>query len=163
MRCPRCGKDLGDDLVPARCPACGQTIMSLDGAGGTGKIRSRHAAEQAAGVRREVEGLSGVGLDRATIIHKRIVRLVAGIVLVFLFCTMIYVVAYQTELIGGRTIPNVTGWRKDRAAAELGRKGFATETHKEAHSDEASDMVVAQSPHAGMRVEPGSTVSLEVS
>ncbi len=23
MKCPQCGKDLGSDLLPARCPDCG--------------------------------------------------------------------------------------------------------------------------------------------
>ena len=156
MRCPNCGYELGSGLVPARCPSCGQPVGA--------SRRVRGGAARAEEARESVEGLSGIGAGRtdASDNVKRVVRLLVGLAIVAAFCVIVYAVAWQTELIGGRSIPDVSGWRSDRAVARLESDGFSTSIEEVATEEQADGMVVSTNPGAGTRAEPGTTVTLTV-
>ena len=162
MRCPKCGAELGDALLPARCPQCGQLLARR--APKHDQTRPEGAPALAATLRKTVEGLSGRARERHAQegSSKHSGRIVVGIALVLGFCAIVLLVAYQTELVGGRSVPDVVGWRQDRAVAELEADGFVTSlVDGDADQGEAR-MVIATSPAAGVRAAPGSTVSLEV-
>lgn len=163
MKCPNCGADLGEGVLPVRCPSCGG---SLAGSGSNTSIRRQRAsADRAAASRRVVEGLSGMGRGRvrAGSSTKRAVRLICGLALVAAFCAIVYVVAYQAELVGGRSVPDVVGWRFERAVSALESDGLASTTVEVASPDQPEGMVVSTNPGAGSRADEGSTVTVEVS
>lgn len=177
MRCPRCGRDLGEGLLPARCPSCGQGLSVEDREAGRPGARDplhasrsraslgRARAIRAAASRASVEGLSGVGRGRrdSSYLVKRVVRIIVGLALVAGFCGILYVVAYQTELIGGRSVPDVVGWRADRAMDRLRDDGFMPVTTQVPSTSEVEGRVVSTDPGAQARVERGSTVTVGVS
>lgn len=179
MRCPKCGHELGEGLLPARCPACGESLAGEVRRGGAHlsgayaaqrrgpaerNLASRMSAGRAAASRASVEGLSGVGKGRreTSRIVKAVVRIILGFALVAAFCGIVYVVLYQTEVIGGRSVPDLVGWRAGRAVDELTDDGFLAATKEVATTEQPAGMVVSSLPPAGSRVEPGSTVTLEV-
>ena len=160
MRCPTCGKDLGRGMLPSRCPSCGASLARR----GASRESAKAGAGRAAQTRRSVEGLSGIGRGRrdGSYTAKRVVRLIVGFALVGLFCAILYVVAYQTELIGGKSVPDVVGWNGERAASRLESDGFASATTEDASTGGPAGTVTKQDPAAGARVEPGATVTLSV-
>ena len=160
MRCPSCGKDLGEGMLPTRCPSCGASLAR----GKASRESVRAGAGRAAATRRSVEGLSGIGRGRrdGSYTAKRVVRLIIGFGLVALFCAILYVVAYRSELIGGKSVPDVVGWNAERAASRLESDGFSSTTVVSPTAGEAIGTVTKQDPAAGARVEPGSMVTLSV-
>lgn len=161
MRCPHCGQELGEGLLPARCPSCGKR---LSGASSTDAAASRASADRAAASRRSVEGLSGRGAGRRDRSHtaKRVARVLLGFVLVVAFAAAVVFVAWRSEIIGGRTVPDVTGWNSGSATAKLEEKGFSVGTNEVVDASQAAGMVVRETPEPGQRIEPGSTVTIDV-
>lgn len=160
MNCPNCGADLGAGLLPARCPECGKALGEASERGrGT-----RDSAARAAASRANVEGLSGMGRGRIRSGNtvKRVVRVIVGAAIAAAFCVIVYVVAYQAELIGGRSVPNVVGWRAEKAASELETRGFSVATTEVESSEQSEGMVVSTNPPAGTRVEAGGVVTIDV-
>ena len=164
MQCPKCGYDLGDGLLPARCPNCGRSLSSQGDAHGRGGLLGRQRAAGAAAARESVEGLTGIGRGRrdASRSGRAAARFVVALALVAAFCGLVYVVAYQTELIGGRTVPDVVGWRQERAVRRLEEAGFSPQVVERPTTAQASGMVVSTSPGEGARAEVGSTITVEV-
>lgn len=160
MRCPNCGADLGAGMLPTRCPSCGASLSR----GRTSPADRRADARAARDTRRSVEGLSGVGRGRrdGSYTAKRVVRLIVGFAIVGMFCAILYVVAYRSELIGGKSVPDVTGWNAERAASRLESDGFPSTTVEVASTGEPVGSVSKQDPAAGARVEEGTTVTLSV-
>jgi hypothetical protein len=161
MRCPRCSKNLGDGLLPARCPECG---LKLSGGAGESMSERRAHADQALASRMSVEGLSGRGVGR---VHKgsgtkRTSRIFLGFALVVLFCGLVYFVAYKAEVVGGRSVPNVVGWSQAQATEQLEDKGFAVGTNEVETSEETEGRVITMSPEAGTRAARGTTVTIDV-
>lgn len=161
MICPRCKKDLGEGLLPARCPSCGQPLSSV--AGSTGRER-RAQADHALASRKSVEGLSGRGRGRRDRSQgvKRSVRLVVGFAIVVVFCVLVYTVAYRAEIIGGRSVPNVVGWSQAQAENQLESKGFSVGVNEVSSSEQVAGRVVSTNPPVGSRAPKGSTVTLDV-
>lgn len=158
MICPRCSKDLGEGLLPARCPSCGQPLGAASGRD------ARAQADLALASRKSVEGLSGRGAgrrDRSRVV-KRSVRLVVGFALVAVFCLAIYAVAYRAELVGGRSVPNVVGWSQTQAENQLMSKGFSVGVNEVSSTDQVAGRVVSTSPMVGSRAPKGSTVTIDV-
>lgn len=93
---------------------------------------------------------------------KRVVRLLVGFALVALFCALVYLVAYKAELVGGRTVPDVVGWRAERARDELEGHGFSVELVDAGSSDQDGGMVVSTTPSAGQRVDTAEPVEVYV-
>lgn len=162
MRCPHCGQELGEGLLPARCPACGSRLSA--GASHGAEAGSRASADRAAASRRSVEGLSGRGAGRRDRSHtaKRVGRVLLGFVLVAAFAAAVVFVAWRSEIIGGRTVPDVTGWNSASATAKLEEKGFAVGTNEVSDASRQAGVVVGESPTAGQRVDAGSTVTIDV-
>lgn len=162
MKCPHCGTNLGEGLLPARCPSCGQ---SLSGKPARGNLHAaRESADRAAASRASVEGLSGRGRGRhdRSQVTKRVTRILLAFVLVAVFCAAVGIVAYRAEVIGGRTVPDVVGWSAQSAQTRLEECGFAVGTNEVATSEQDPGKVVSESPNAGARIEPGSTVTIDV-
>lgn len=156
MKCPKCGKDLGEGLLPARCPSCGANLSP--------DVGHRNGARMAAASRASVEGLSGVGRGRRdrSFTAKQVARLVIGFAVVAAFVGIVYVIAFQMEFIGGKTVPDVVGWRSERAVKEVESAGFEAETNEIDSTAQPEGMVVAAHPGAGTRADAGSTVTLDV-
>ena len=170
MRCARCGHVFAEGLLPARCPSCGARVSSeageaegTRGAASEGR-RLKARAGKAAASRKSVEGLTGIGLGnhRAGHVLKAVVRIILGLALVAAFCALVALVLYKTEIIGGRTVPDVTGWRSARAISELSRDGFVTSVVEVETSEQLPDMVVSLNPAPGKRADQGATIVLEV-
>ncbi len=162
MKCPHCGADLGEGLLPARCPACGQGL-------GASVPRSnlhaaRESADRAAASRASVEGLSGRGRGRRdrSQATKRVTRILLAFVLVAVFCVAVAFVAYRAEIIGGRTVPDVVGWSAQSAESRLAECGFSVGVNEVESSEQDPGKVVREAPGAGARLDPGSTVTLDV-
>ena len=137
MKCPHCGADLGEGLLPARCPACGQGL-------GANVPRSnlhaaRESADRAAASRASVEGLSGRGRGRrdSSQNNKRVKRIL-------------------------RTVPDVVGWSAQSAESRLTECGFSVGVNEVESSEQDPGKVVSEAPGAGARLDPGSTVTLDV-
>ena len=159
MRCPKCGRDLGDGMLPARCPSCGHNLANAqDSPGGA------RGAERAAASRASIEGLTGYGRGRKDSSRgvKRVTRIAVAFVLIALFVGAVYVALYESQIVGGVMVPYVRGWGEQQAAGKLADKGFASESQPEAATDEAAGRVVSQDPPAGKRADRGSTVTLHV-
>ncbi len=161
MICPRCKKDLGEGLLPARCPSCGQPLSSV--AGTSGRER-RTQADHARASRKSVEGLSGRGAGKRdrSIGVKRSVRLVVGFAIVVVFCVLVYTVAYRAEIIGGRSVPNVVGWSQTQAENQLASKGFSVGVNEVSSTEQVAGRVVSTNPPVGSRAPKGSTVTIDV-
>ncbi len=161
MICPRCSKDLGEGLLPARCPSCGQPLNSVSKS--TGKDR-RAQADHALASRKSVEGLSGRGAgrrDRSSGV-KRSVRLALGFGIVVVFCLLVFTVAYRAEIIGGRSVPNVVGWSQTQAQNQLESKGFSVGVNEVSSTEQVAGRVVSTNPPVGSRAPKGSTVTIDV-
>lgn len=162
MKCPHCGADLGQGLLPARCPACGQGLGAK--APRTNLHAARESADRAAASRASVEGLSGRGRGRRdrSQTTKRVARILLAFVLVAVFCVTVAFVAYRAEIIGGRTVPNVVGWSAQSAQSRLEECGFSVGVNEVSSSEQDPGKVVSEVPTASARIDPGSTVSIDV-
>lgn len=140
MKCPQCGKDLGNDLLPARCPACGANLRDSALVSG---------AQDASASRRSVEGLTGIGKGSAKGKGRRKVQLALAVALVVAFC---FAVAWTLHWAQGtlRRVPDVVGWRYERAERELKSLGY--DVSREDTVDrgaEAGIVVFADVPEGG--------------
>lgn len=93
---------------------------------------------------------------------KRVARIILGFVLVGVFCAVVAFVAYRAEVIGGRSVPDVVGWSAQSAQSRLEECGFAVGTNEVSSTEQPEGKVVSESPVAGSRLEPGSTVSIDI-
>ena len=99
--------------------------------------------------------------DRSQTI-KRVARILLAFVLVAVFCVTVAFVAYRAEIIGGRTVPNVVGWSAQSAQSRLEECGFSVGVNEVSSSEQDPGKVVSEAPAAGARIDPGSTVSIDV-
>lgn len=153
MECPHCGYDLGDGMLPARCPKCGENLANRSDAPG-----SHEGARRAAESRSKVEGL----VDDAGHERPRRLRFLVGIVIVLAFvCGLVYL-AWTSELLGGVTVPDVVGWRAERAQSDLEDSGFAVQVVAQKDDGQAG-FVLSVDPDVSTRLPKGSTVTLNVS
>lgn len=126
---------------------------------------TRESAAKAEGMRRSVEGLTGIGAGRksSSFTAKRVGRILLAFVLIAVFCCAVYFVAWQTEFIGGKTVPDVVGWHNERAVAELTEVGFTNIETTTQETDEIQEgMVVSTNPEAGLRVETDTLITVTV-
>lgn len=130
-----------------------------------GVVSTRESADLAYRTRKSVEGLSGIGAGRKdrSFTVKRVLRIVLGFLLIIIFCAVLYIAAWKAEVIGGKTIPDVVGWRQDRAVATIENAGFTNVVTAEVAADDVqAGMVVSVEPSEGMRVEADSTITVNV-
>ncbi len=151
MKCPHCDTDLGEGLLPARCPACGANLSP--GRGG-------HAAA-AQHSRLSVEGLSGVGKGNKKDRPRYIGRSIIAFLLVALFCVGLYfVVTRFIDVNSG--LPDVVGWRVERAQDKLEEAGYSVKVVEAADPTSHSGLVTAQDPPAGAKADKGALITLTV-
>lgn len=128
-------------------------------------IATRESVRKAQDMRRSVEGLTGIGAGRksSSFTAKRVGRILIAFALIAAFCGAIYFVAWKTEFIGGRTLPNVVGWHSERAVSELNGDGFENVVVNTVETADVQEgMVVSMNPGEGLRVEQDTTITLEV-
>lgn len=159
MVCPHCGTDLGDGMLPARCPHCGHNFANA-----TDRACGASGVSRAAASRASIEGLSGFGRGRRDTSHlvKRVVRLLVGLALVGVFGSLVYLALYQAQVVGGVIVPDVTGWGADQAAAQLADRGFVSSLVEASSDAQLAGRVVCTNPPAGSRVGRGTSVTVTV-
>ena len=159
MRCPYCGNELGDGMLPARCPRCGHNFSNA-----TDRPGGAHGASRAAASRACIEGISGFGRGRRDASHvvKRVVRIVLGLALAAAFSGLVYLALYQAQIVGGVVVPDVTGWGADQATAQLADKGLSSSVVEAQSAEQAAGRVVSTNPPAGTRVGRGASVTVSV-
>lgn len=91
----------------------------------------------------------------------------AKAILIALLCLLCLAAAaagitYSLQLWGGKVVPDVVSKYAEEATAELESDGFKVEVVL-VKSDEPENVVLSTDPQAGVRVDEGSTVTLEVS
>ncbi|MEY8436595.1 PASTA domain-containing protein [Atopobiaceae bacterium 24-176] len=147
MKCPQCGKDLGDNLLPARCPACGANLRDSALVSG---------ARDAGASRRSVEGLTGIGKGSAKGKGRRRLQLALALVLVVAFC---FGMAWTLRWAQGtmKHVPDVVGWRYERAERELKSLGY--DVSREDTVDKSAKAGIVVSAHVP---EGGGTALLKV-
>lgn len=126
---------------------------------------TRATADKAARMRSSVEGLTGIGAGRRDRSYtvKRVGRIVLAFLLVALFGALLYFVAWKAEFIGGKTMPDVVGWRSERAVIVIQNAGFTSVTTQDVESDSVAEgMVVSTNPNPGVRADVDSNVVVEV-
>lgn len=126
---------------------------------------TRESVQRAEQTRRGVEGLTGIGAGRrsSSFTAKRVGRILLAFVLMALFVCGLYFAAWKSELIGGRTIPDVSGWISEKAVAELNSAGFPNVSTQDIQSAEVQEgMVIESNPASGNRVDPETQITLSV-
>ena len=139
-------------MLPACCPKCGANLASgmdtRERAQDARRVTSSYAA-QGQGIPRR----SGGG---------NILRALVAILLVGIAGAIVSFVLYQSEMWGGRSIPDVSGMRVERATQELEAVGLSASVET-VRDDGQAGLVLEMSPAAGERVADGTQVRLVVS
>ena len=94
---------------------------------------------------------------------SRKARLIAVLAAIGL-CALVAIVAivtYTLQLWGGREVPEVAGMTQQAAVKQLENDGFSVSTEDE-RSDEVQGTVLSCDPQPGLRVEPGTHVTLKI-
>ncbi len=140
MKCPQCGKDLGSDLLPARCPDCGANLRDPALVSG-----SRDAGAS----RRSVEGLTGIGKGSTKDRGRHRVQLALAVLIVAVFCVgVVWMVRWAQGTLS--RVPDVVGWRYERAEKELKALGYDVDREDVATKDASAGIVVsADVPEGG--------------
>lgn len=153
MDCPHCGYDLGSGVLPARCPRCGSNLANpSDTLGADGATKRR----------RSVEGLTGVGHGNRSRLGRHGRHLAVAVAVIALFLVGLVVFAGQMGLVGDKVVPDVVGWRSERAQIELERAGCDVEVVEEPVGDTEAGLVTKQSLPAGIKVASGTHVTIMV-
>jgi beta-lactam-binding protein with PASTA domain len=139
-------------MLPPRCPKCGARL---------GNLSDASSAQSAKASRKSVEGLTGIGKG-STVNRKRHARQLAIAVVLALFGIAIIVACfYFANRASATGLPDVVGWRTERAQEELESKGYVVKV-EEVASSESAGKIIAMDPEAGSQVAEGSTVTLQV-
>jgi serine/threonine-protein kinase len=88
-------------------------------------------------------------------------RVFVAIVIVLAAIAAVVALAWNAELLGGVTAPDVTGWRAERAASDLEDLGFSV-TQEDVLADGQPGFVISQSPASG-RLPEHTDITLKVS
>lgn len=154
MDCPKCGRYLGEGMLPARCPHCGENLANP-----TDSIRGSKAAAS----RKNVEGLTGIGKGNTQGRKRRYLQLLVGVILIVAFAGLL---SYATSGFGTEpelAVPDLIGWRVERAEEELADLGYTPVVEDVLSTDGSSGIVVAQDPPAGTTRPAYSEVIIRVS
>ena len=149
MRCPNCGKNLGAGMPPALCPECGHEFTAEELAGAAA------APAGAQGV--PVSEIPGFGKGRFALF-----ALVLGLVGLLLVGGIVWFVVWSGDFFGGVRMPDVVGFRVERATDDLSALGLDVSKQERA-SDEDAGYVLEQDPEPGTRLKKGARVSIVVS
>lgn len=155
MRCPYCDMRLGDGMLPSRCPNCGKSLHRA-----RREHSRRHFADAAAKRAKSVRGLVDVADKRE--IMSRNKRLAFAFVFVVLTAAAFVYLTYVIQLWGGRTVPDVVGWRQESAVDAIRRAGFPSSVEYQ-KSDGEPGFVLSMSPNPGGRADTATTITVYVS
>ncbi|MDY4522468.1 MAG: PASTA domain-containing protein [Atopobium sp.] len=154
MLCPNCSHDLGDGILPVRCPECGHSLANLSDAPGVVE-----GAKRAAERKKLLRG-------SATIEHVRHPwdghGKAFGIGIFLLALVIICFMLWHLQACGGVSPNNVVGWRLERAQAALEQKGFKVEVTEE-FDDGEPGFVLSMNPDSNARLAPGTAITLVIS
>jgi beta-lactam-binding protein with PASTA domain len=139
-------------MLPARCPRCGANLGDIAGDEG------ERGAKAASTSRSAVEGLVG----NAGVQPRRHFRFLVAILIVALSVAGFVFIGYKSGLWGDLSVPDVVGWRAERAQSEVESKGLSVKT-TEQKDDGQAGFVLSESPSAGSMVARDATVTLTVS
>ncbi len=154
MDCPKCGRYLGEGMLPARCPHCGANLSNP-----TDSIRGSKAAAS----RKNVEGLTGIGKGNTQNKRRRYLQVFIGIVLVVAFGALLYYATSGFGTEGELSVPDLVGWNVDRAEEELAKLGYTAVIEDVLSEDGTSGLVVSQDPEPGTPRPKFSEVTIRVS
>ncbi len=154
MDCPKCGRYLGEGMLPARCPHCGANLSNP-----TDSIRGSKAAAS----RKNVEGLTGIGKGNTQNKRRRYFQVCVGIILVVAFGALLYYATSGFGTEGELSVPDLVGWNRDRAEEELASLGYTAVVEDVLSEDGSSGLVVSQEPEPGTPRPKFSEVILRVS
>lgn len=166
MRCQNCNKELGDSLLPARCPHCGQSPLKAS-AQDTRKARKNiddivsstriakmkgkapaHAVKDSRSAKRTAEASK-----------KRAKLSLIGFVCV---ACAVGIVALISFIGFGPHVPDVVGWQEARAKTTLEQSGYSVERAEEVSQTINAGHVVSTNPSALAFCPKGSTVKMAV-
>ncbi len=154
MDCPKCGRYLGEGMLPARCPHCGANLSNP-----TDSIRGSKAAAS----RKNVEGLTGIGKGNTQGKRRRYFQVFVGIVLVVGFGALLYYATSGFGTEGELSVPDLVGWNRERAEEELAKLGYTAVVEDVLSEDGTSGLVVSQEPAPGTPRPKYSEVIIRVS
>lgn len=173
MKCKYCDHYLGESFLPVRCPNCGKvfdthlhrseqkqvahTQALLQEARLSRRRRKRSSRFNLRNLRSNTSSLES-GTSRRL---RRAFLLFMGLVLVGLFSVAVTFLGFKLGFWGEQPLPNVVGWRLERAQEELSRVGCTTQITK-VKDDGQPNIVLKMDPAAGSR-NYGKVIHLSVS
>lgn len=165
MRCQNCKRELGDGLLPARCPHCGQSPrkanlhtsrrsqMNLDQIVSHTHISKMQKSDEKA------QNTSRVAKKAADDSKKRakFALIIIGIVAA-LFAVIALVSFFETA----PHVPDVIGWQEKRAKTTLEEAGYNVERTEEVSQTINAGMVIKTDPPASMYAPKGTNVTMTI-
>lgn len=166
MRCQNCKRELGDGLLPARCPHCGQSPLKTNPKNETAARKNlrdivshtriaqmkREAPQQAARASRTAK-------NTAENSKKRAKMMIIGFGAV---AGAVFIIALISFIGFGPHVPDVVGWQADRAKTTLEQTGYTVERTEEFSQTIDADHVVSTDPSALAFCPEGSSVKMAV-
>lgn len=166
MRCQNCKRELGEGLLPARCPHCGQSPIKENARASSKSqknidqiISNTRISKMKKDDMRNAAKQSRVAKKAADDSRKRakiallIIGIVAAVFVLFLFVSFIGT---------GPHIPNVVGWQEARAKTTLEASGYTVERSEEISQTVNAGMVIKTDPPAWSFAPKGTSVTMTV-
>ena len=153
MDCPKCGRYLGEGMLPARCPHCGANLANP-----TDAIRGSKATAS----RRNVEGLTGIGKGNTSGRRRHYLQVLLAIVLVGAFGALFWFALRGFGASDAPIVPDVVGWRVERATEELVGAGYGVVVEVTYDETQMDGIVLGQEPAGGVEAKAGTQVRVTV-
>lgn len=166
MRCQNCKRELGEGLLPARCPHCGQSPLKANPKDETAArknlddiVRHTRIAQMKRETPQHVARTSRTAKNTAETSKKRAKMMIlgfGGVVGVVLVIALISFIGF------GPHVPDVVGWQEDRAKTTLEQTGYNVERTEEFSQTIDANHVVSTDPSALAFCPKGSSVKMSV-
>lgn len=155
MKCPKCAYDLGDGLMPARCPKCG---CVLSRAHQTSYKNQTQAANDAIRIRQGVDSVQ----NQDTKQNKSRNKIALGVIAIVAVLAIAGIFFWQKLIVGAHVVPDVLGKTQEQAIHMLEEKGLRAVciTKKD---DGPAGVVLKQTPGAYSYTKDGDTITLTIS
>ncbi len=165
MRCQNCKRELGDGLLPARCPHCGQSPRKESP---HGSRRSKRNLDQIVSHTRiskmqkdnvDAWKISRVAKKAADDSKKRakILLLFIGFVAALFAAFVLFSYSCTTP-----QVPDVVGWQEARAKTALEEAGYNVERTEETSQTINAGMIIKTDPPASTHAARGTNVTMTV-
>lgn len=163
MRCPHCSYELADGMLPARCPECGHNLANICDTN-SALANAKKLATQRRGFRSRQFADDGETMT-AALVRKHPwdgkAKYIALLLCIAAVGLVVFVL-WHMQVVGGVTLPDVVGWRIERAQPQLERAGFKVRTTSKL-ADEPEGLILEMDPKPQARIIPGTTITLVVS